>query len=191
MFIHYEQIGVDSMIHIRDHKARTMVDPWEYLGLKRRKLLEESWAGLLRGHILPELPVDQIACYTAVCGRPSKELYASLGVLILQQMHDLTDQETVLQFAFNEQWHYALDIVEESDAQSISVRRRFGPYSHPSAYSGSQRPFSVLLAQGQQLSPFRYWQCLLPRQKHRLTFYESIKHSLGEIGIFLSPPTVV
>jgi len=37
------------------------------------------------------------------------------GVLLLQQIHDLTDEETVSQLAFNLQWHYALDIVDESD----------------------------------------------------------------------------
>jgi hypothetical protein len=35
--------------------------------------------------------------------------------LVLQQIHDLTDEETVSQLAFNLQWHYALDIVDESD----------------------------------------------------------------------------
>lgn len=38
-----------------------------------------------------------------------------LEALILQQMHDLSDEETVSQLAFNLQWHYALDITEESD----------------------------------------------------------------------------
>jgi hypothetical protein len=36
-------------------------------------------------------------------------------VLLLQQVLDLTDEETISQLAFNIQWHYALDIVEESD----------------------------------------------------------------------------
>jgi hypothetical protein len=39
-----------------------------------------------------------------------------LGVLVLQQAFDLTDMETVEQFAFNLQWHYALNITEESDS---------------------------------------------------------------------------
>jgi len=36
--------------------------------------------------------------------------------LILQQTHDFTDEETVSQLAFNIQWHYALNIPEESDS---------------------------------------------------------------------------
>jgi hypothetical protein len=104
------------MIHTRDHKTPYLIDPWDYLGPKRRKLLDESWAGLFREHILSELPVHKIAsCYTDGFGRPTKEIYAALGALILQQMHDLTDEESVSQFSFNLQWHYALDIPGESD----------------------------------------------------------------------------
>jgi len=36
-------------------------------------------------------------------------------VLIIQQMMDLTDEETAAHPAFNEQWHYALDIPDETD----------------------------------------------------------------------------
>jgi len=104
------------MIHTRDHQTTYLFDPWDYLGPKRKMLLSESWAGLFREHILPELPVHKLArFFTEDFGRPTKELYASLGSLILQQMHDLTDEETVSQFSFNIQWHYALDIPGESD----------------------------------------------------------------------------
>ena len=82
------------MIHTRDHQTSYLFDPWDYLGPKRRKLLTESWAGVFQEHILRELPVDKIAPYfTEGCGRPTKELYAALGGLILQQMHDLTDED--------------------------------------------------------------------------------------------------
>jgi hypothetical protein len=38
-------------------------------------------------------------------------------------MHDLTDEETVSQFSFNLQWHYALDIPSESDeAKYLSAK---------------------------------------------------------------------
>ena len=104
------------MIYTRDHQTSYIFDPWEYLGPKRRKLMEESWAGLFREHILKDLPVHKLARYfTAGFGRPTKELYTAMAVQILQQIHDLTDEETVSQLAFNIQWHYALDIPGESD----------------------------------------------------------------------------
>ncbi len=104
------------MIYIRDNKVPFMFDPWEHLGPKRRKLLEDSWAGLFRENILPGLPVDKMApFFDAEVGRHTKEMYTVLGTLILQQMHDLSDEETIQQLAFNEQWHYALDIISDSD----------------------------------------------------------------------------
>ena len=46
-----------------------------------------------------------------------------LGVLVLQQAHDLTDEGTVAQLAFNIQWHYALNIIDESDdAKYMSLK---------------------------------------------------------------------
>ena len=104
------------MIHTRDHKTGYIFDPWHFLGRKRRKLMDESWAALFREHILCALPVNKVApFFSEHMGRPTKELYTALGVLVLQQMHDLTDEETVSQLAFNLQWHYALDIADETD----------------------------------------------------------------------------
>jgi hypothetical protein len=79
--------------------------------------LDQSWAGLFQKELLGELPVNQVASFfTDGFGRPTKELYTALGALLLQQAHDLTDEETVNQVAFNTQWHYALNITEESDS---------------------------------------------------------------------------
>ena len=104
------------MIHTKDHKTGYLFDPWDHMGPKRRKLIEQSWAGLFREYILQELPVNKIAPYfTEGFGRPTKELYMALGVIILQQAHDITDDETLCQLAFSEQWHYALDITSPSD----------------------------------------------------------------------------
>jgi len=104
------------MIHTKDHKTLPIFDPWEFLGPKRRKLMDKSWAGLFRKHILSELPVGRLRRFFASgFGRPTKELYSTVGAIVLQQMHDLTDEQTVCQVAFNQQWHYALDITESSD----------------------------------------------------------------------------
>jgi len=106
----------NRMIHTNDHKTGYLFDQLDHLGPKRRKLMEKSWAGLFREHVLCELPVNEmIPFFTADFGRPTKELYTVLGVLIIQQMQDLTDEQTIYQLAFNEQWHYALDIKGKSD----------------------------------------------------------------------------
>jgi len=102
------------MFHIKDRKTGQLFDQRRYLGPKRRKLLDESWA-------VPGKNPPQIACgagdpfFSLRLGRPTKELYAMLAAILFQQIFDLTDEETVIQMAFNLQWHYALDIPEESD----------------------------------------------------------------------------
>jgi DDE family transposase/transposase-like protein DUF772 len=105
------------MITIRDHQTRDLFDPWEHLGEKRRRLLERSWAGAFREHLLEHLPVRElIARFSRQLGRPTKDFHTVIGALILQQLHDLTDSATVEAVAFNITWHYALDIRAESDA---------------------------------------------------------------------------
>lgn len=105
------------MFHIKDRKTGQLFDQWRYLGPKRRKLLDESWAGLFRQTLLPELPVERMMpFFSPDQGRPTKEIYAMLGAVLFQQIFDLTDEETVSQMAFNLQWHYALDNPEESDS---------------------------------------------------------------------------
>jgi hypothetical protein len=105
------------MITIKNHNQKELFDPWESLSPKRRQRLDRSWPGLFRNEILKELPVDKfVPFFRSDLGRPTKELYTVLGVLVLQETHDLTDEETVDQLSYNIQWHYALNITEESDS---------------------------------------------------------------------------
>lgn len=105
------------MLTIRDHRSGDLFDPWEHLGPQRRRLLDRSWAGVFREHLLLHLPVRDLARHFADhFGRPSKDLHVALGALILQQLHDLTDEQTVEAVALNIAWHYALDIRCEEDA---------------------------------------------------------------------------
>ena len=84
-----QMVNRKILISRNDPRQGHLLDPWEHLGPKRRQLLANSWAGLFRQEILVELPVEQIApWFRADFGRPSKELYTVLGVLVLQQMHD-------------------------------------------------------------------------------------------------------
>jgi hypothetical protein len=105
------------MIRYNDHKQHQLFDPWGTMSPKRRQMLDRSWPGLFKEYILPELPVSELSpFFNTGFGRPTKDLYTVVGVLVLQQTHDLTDLEAVDQLAFNIQWHYALNIAEESDS---------------------------------------------------------------------------
>jgi Transposase DDE domain/Transposase domain (DUF772) len=104
------------MITIRDRRTGDLFDRWSELGPKRRQLLERSWAGVFRQHLLEDLSACELRDgFDSHLGRPSKDLHVVMGVLILQQMHDLTDAATVEALAFNLAWHYALDIRAETD----------------------------------------------------------------------------
>jgi hypothetical protein len=79
--------------------------------------LEKDWPGLFQEHLLRELPVSEFkSVFRKGMGRPTKELHTVLGILLLQQAMDLTDHDAADQLAYNIQWHYALNITEESDA---------------------------------------------------------------------------
>lgn len=107
------------MFYVKNHKQLDICDPWVHLGPKRRKLLEDSWAGLFQKKILPGLPVAFLRRhYHEWNGRPTKELHSMIGLMILQQMHDLTDDQAVEQFCFNIQWHFALNITNAQDVAS-------------------------------------------------------------------------
>ena len=105
------------MIKVKNPNQLNIFDPWDFLTPKRRQMLDVGWPGLFREHILPSIPIDKVKkFFDPTFGRPSKELYSMLGALILQQSFDLTDEETVQQYSFNIQWHYSLNICEETDA---------------------------------------------------------------------------
>ena len=107
------------MIYTKDHKTHDMFDPFPFLGPKRKERIESSWARIFREHILTTLPVEKVfSKYDPVFGAPTKELYAMLGLMVIQQMQDLTDEEAVDQFAYNIQWHYALNITSTADADT-------------------------------------------------------------------------
>ena len=105
------------MIKVKNPNQFNIFDPWGFLSPKRRKILDAEWPGLFREHILPSIPIKKVIKYfDPTFGRPTKELYSMLGALILQQSFDLTDEETVQQYSYNIQWHYSLNICEETDA---------------------------------------------------------------------------
>lgn len=104
------------MIYIKNHKQCDIFNPFAHLGPKRLALLESSWAQLFRDEILHKLPVEKLfSLYNEYQGRKTKELYAMLGLVLIQQMEDCTDKDAIDNFALNIKWQYALNITDESD----------------------------------------------------------------------------
>jgi len=90
------------MIHVKDHD---MPKPFEHRAPKHLALLESSRAHLFREEILHKLPAEKLFHLDSKhSGRRIRDLYAMLGIALLQQHQDLTDEEAIRQFAFNIEW---------------------------------------------------------------------------------------
>ena len=95
-----------------------------------RGRLESSWAHLFRCEVLPILlkNEDQYAMLYGKTGRPNFSVARLLGLCLLQEWNDLSDQEALDTFSFDIRWRYALDVGEEEDYLSrrslVEFRRR-------------------------------------------------------------------
>lgn len=170
------------MFHVKNHKQAYIFDPWGHLGPKRRKLLDKSWSGLFQQKILPTLPVEALRKhYHDWNGRPTKELYSMIGLMILQQMHDLTDEQAVEQFCFNIQWHYALNITSPEDAASY--------VSHKSLWTmrdklSTQEIYNEIFAATLSLLA-KLFKVDLAKQRMDSVHIQSNMRHLGRIGLFV------
>jgi hypothetical protein len=146
-------------------------------------MLEKSWAGLFQTKILPTLPVGSLRKhYHDWNGRPTKELYSMIGLMILQQMHDLTDDQAVEQFCFNIKWHYALNITNPGDSASF--------VSHKSLWTIRD----ILVQEGLYNEIFEttlktlaeLFKVELKKQRMDSVHIQSNMRHLGRIGLFVT-----
>jgi len=170
------------VIYAKDHKTCNMFDPFSHFGPKRLKMLTNAWPGLFRRAILPNLPVHLLnKHYERDMGRPTKELYAMMGVMILQQTKDLTDEEAARQFMFNTEWHYALDITGDSDASAyICPKTLWNMREMMSKHGLEEAVFAAITAHLAKLLS-------VDTDKQRLDsthIFSNMKH-LGRIGLFM------
>jgi hypothetical protein len=95
-----------------------------------RSRLESSWAHLFRHEVFPILfrNEDQYATLYGTTGRPNFSVARLLGLCLLQEWNDLSDQEALDTFSFDIRWRYALDISDDEDYLSrrslVEFRRR-------------------------------------------------------------------
>jgi len=95
-----------------------------------RSRLESSWAQMFRLEILPILFRNEgrYAMLYGKTGRPNFSVARLLGLCLLQEWNDMSDQEALDTFSFDVRWHYALDISDEEDYLSrrslVEFRRR-------------------------------------------------------------------
>ncbi|MFV0438987.1 MAG: transposase [Desulfopila sp.] len=170
------------MFHVKNHKQHNIFDPWGHLGPKRRSELEDSWAGLFRQHILVDLPVETLRKhYHDWNGRPTKELFSMIGLMILQQMHDLTDEQAIEQFCFNIKWHYALNITNPADSASYVSPKSLWSMRDKLISDGMYN--EIFDSSLQTLA--RIFQVDLQKQRMDSVHIKSNMRHLGRIGLFV------
>ena len=80
----------------------------------KAKRLERSWAEVFQERALPLIDEQRFAhLYCEDNGRPNRAVETVLGVLILKELHNLTDQEALEQLEFNLLWHHALRLTAD------------------------------------------------------------------------------
>ena len=95
-----------------------------------RNRLESSWAHLFKTEVLPILfrNEDRYGMLYGKTGRPNFSVARVLGLCLLQEFNDLSDQQTLDTFSFDIRWRYALDVSDEEDYLSrrslVEFRRR-------------------------------------------------------------------
>ena len=114
-------------------------------------------------------------------GRPTKELYSMIGLMILQQMHDLTDDQAAEQFCFNIQWHYALNITNFSDAASyVSNKSLWTMREHLS----TDEIYSEIFDSALKILE-KSFKIDLSKQRMDSVHVKSNMRRLGRIGVFV------
>jgi predicted amidohydrolase len=85
-----------------------------FLPDEKRRRLECDWPGEFRRSALPLIDEDAFRdLYHEWNGRPNKPVQTVIGALLLKEMNDLTDAETVWHVDFDLGWHVALDLEPE------------------------------------------------------------------------------
>ena len=78
---------------------------------EKRKQLEGTWAGVFREKALPLIKEDLFRhLFHAENGRPNKPVQTVIGLLILKEIFELTDEEALFNLAYHLAYHVALGL---------------------------------------------------------------------------------
>ena len=100
------------------------------LSASLRSRLQNSWAELFRVEILPILlkSEDSFSMLYGSTGRPNFSVARMLGLCLLQELYNFSDQQALDAFGFDIRWRYALDAGDQEGYLSrrslVEFRRR-------------------------------------------------------------------
>lgn len=117
------------MKHAIDPKQKWLFDTehHHFSGVGRRRL-EQGWQGIFRTTLLELMPVEKLGTdFSQDQGRPTKELYAMAGLMVIQQMQGWTAEEAADAYMFDLSVQYALNVGHhqvELSARSVERYQR-------------------------------------------------------------------
>ena len=95
-------------------RQRTMFEVAFLVPSEKRVRLEASWAQGFQEKALPIIEEDAFReLYCEDNGAPNKAVQIVLGALLLKEMSNLTDEETVARVEFDLRWQHALRLTPE------------------------------------------------------------------------------
>lgn len=111
--------------NLRDPDQRRLFDPFDgVIGQTGRKQIEQGWQGLLRHVLLRKLPARQLGkSLSDDLGRPSAELYAMCGLLLVREFNHWTVPETHEAVLFRSDVQYALNLQPGFDISQRTIER--------------------------------------------------------------------
>src|SRR3990172_2182688 len=93
------------------------------MSARKRHRLEKTWALDYRTHCLPMIDEEIFRpLYSEDNDAPCKSIRLVVGVLLLQAMFDLTDEETQQHVDFDLRWHLALGLDPCEDGDFVCQR---------------------------------------------------------------------
>jgi hypothetical protein len=110
---------------IRDPSQRRLFDPFEgVISATGRKHIENGWQSLFREAVLEEMPVAEISKdMSDQAGRPSFELYAIVGLLVMRDSFGWTVPEAHEAILFRSDIQYALNLQPGVEITQRTIER--------------------------------------------------------------------
>ena len=115
------------MRHFNDPRQTRLFDPYEPVFSEMAyQRLRDEWQGVFRHVILELLPAPELGeHFSPDQGRPTKELYAMAGLLLIKEFKNWTPDEAIMAFMFHGDIQYALNL---EPAQQSMCERTFERY---------------------------------------------------------------
>jgi hypothetical protein len=121
----FASIQEEFMKTVNHPSQRRLFDPFAgVIGSLGRKMIENGWQSLFREVLLEQMPVEKISSdMSDGAGRPSQELYAITGLLLIRDFKGWTVPETHHALLFHTDIQYALNLEPGAQTTQRTIER--------------------------------------------------------------------